>query len=65
VKRPLTEERDHETRTLSETDALFVKDLEERANAPLKMNPVREYWRCGSRRTARSKTIKCGKESIL
>jgi len=36
-----------ETASLAEAHALLAKDLDERANTPLKMIPVREHWHFG------------------
>lgn len=54
-----------EARSLAEAHALLAKDLDERANTPLKMNPVGEHWHSGPKRMAGKIGNNRGKEGDL
>lgn len=62
ARKLLIDAKDHQTSSLPDTDALLVKDLEERANTPLKLNPVGERWHCGVGRSVGKVTIKRGRQ---
>lgn len=54
-----------EARSLAGAHALLAKDLDERANTPLKMSPVGEHWHSGPKRMAGKTRINLEKEGML